>query len=273
MSLLAVVSPKGGVGKTTLALNLAYAFAHRGWETVLVDFDPLGGLDRSLFADRYPGLWDVVEEGVLLGRVLHWGERDQARAPALLGAGHPPRDRREAWGRRLASGEGLGSIFRALQGRFPLVVLDTPAGLDGPTRGALLHATHVVSPVQAEPLALRTLPVLLDTLSALGDEGARPELVGLVASMVRSREKVSLAAAQELFRLFPPGLVLDPFIPWDPIFLDASARGEPVVGSESDSRPVAVASVFDQIAEELAPRLGLAGDPRPAFQPWERSPS
>jgi len=262
-----VVSPKGGVGKTTLALNLAYAMARRGWETVLVDLDPLGGLDHSLFPDRYPGLWDVVEEGLLLGRVLHWGDRDQDATPALLGAGHPPGDRMEQWGRRLASGEGLGSIFRALHGRFPLVVMDTPAGLAGPTRGALLHATHVLSPVQAEPLALRTLPVLLDTLSALRERGAKAELVGLVASMVRSRERVSLAAAQELFRLFPPGLVLDPFIPWDPVFLEASAQGAPVFEAEK----AAVGSVFDQIAEELAPRLGLAGEPRPAFQPWKRS--
>lgn len=269
MSVLAIVSPKGGVGKTTLALNLAYALARRGWETVLVDLDPLGGLGASLSPERSPGLWDVIEEGQLLGRVLRWFDAGDEPAPALLQAGHPPAARMQEWVLRLAAGEDLAPVLRALASRFPSVVIDTPAGLHGPTRGALVHATHLVSPVQAEPLALRTLPVLLDALGLLRRRGMEAELAGLVATMVRSRDDVSLSAVQELFRLFPRGLVLDSMIPWDPAFLAASARGQPLIATGD----TAVAAVFDQLAEEMAPRIGLAGEPRPAFQPWERSPS
>lgn len=269
MALLAVVSPKGGVGKTTLSLNLAHAVARRGWETVLVDLDPLGGLAHSVSPQPIPGLWEVVESGVLLGRALRWKTPGSEPAPALLTAGSPPGARMDEWIGRLSTGEDLRSIFRALHGRFPVVIIDTPAGLGGPTRGALLHASHVISPVQAEPLALRTLPVLLDALAALRDRGVEPEMAGLVATMVRSREPVSLAAAQELFNLFPRGTVLESFIPWDPAFLHASARGEPIVVSEK----TAVAAVFHHLAGELIPRLGLTEDPQPAFQLGERSPS
>lgn len=267
MSLLSVVSPKGGVGKTTVALNLAYAFARRGWDTVLVDVDPLGGLGRSLSPEPSPGLWEVVEKGMLLGRAIEWGATEEP-APALLGAGRPAGGEMEPWSRRLAAGEELAPVFRALRSRFRIVLADTPAGLTGPTRGALLHSSHLVSPVQAEPLALRTLPMLLEALASLREQGADAELVGLVATMVRSREAVSLGAAQELFRLFPRGLVLESFIPWDPVFLTASARGEPVTGSQK----AAVAAVFDQLVEELAPRLGLGEAPRPAEPAPERSP-
>lgn len=268
MSLLSVVSPKGGVGKTTVALNLAYAFARRGWETVLVDVDPLGGLGRSLSPEPSPGLWEVVEEGALLGQVLDWGEGEDDPRPALLGAGRPSGGRVDPWARRLAAGEDLAPVFRALRNRFPVVLVDTPAGLTGPTRGALVHSTHLLSPVQAEPLALRALPALLDALAELREQGVGAELVGLVATMVRSRETVSLAAAQELFRLMPRGLVLESFVPWDPAFLEASARGEPVTASMK----AAVAAVFDQLVEELVPRLDLAGDPRPALDSRKRSP-
>lgn len=268
MSLLSVVSPKGGVGKTTLALNLAYGFVRRGWETALVDLDPLGGLGRSLSPEPSPGLWEVVQEGLLLGRVLDWGEGEDEPRPALLGAGEPGGEQMGSWARRLTTGEDLAPVFQALRRRFPVVLVDTPAGLTGPTRGALLHSTHLLSPVQAEPLALRTLPALLDALAALREEGLEAELVGLVATMVRSRETVSLAAAQELFRLMPRGLVLESFVPWDPAFLQASARGEPVTATAKQ----AVATVFDQLVEELEPRLGLAGDPGPAFDSRERSP-
>jgi len=175
----------------------------------------------------------------------------------------------DEWIHRLSTGEDLRPIFRALHGRFPVVVIDTPAGLGGATRGALLHATHVLSPVQAEPLALRTLPVLMEAVAALRNQGAKLEIAGLVATMVRLREPVSLAAAQELFNLFPRGTVLESFIPWDPAFLQASARGEPIVVSEK----TAVAAVFHHLAGELIPRLGLTEDPQPAFQLGERSPS
>lgn len=257
MTVLAVASPKGGVGKTTVALNLAWALAGRGWETLLVDLDPLGGLGLSLAgAGRSAGLWEVVEEGALLGRVLRWGS--SAQAPALLTAGNPHPRRLESWNRRLASGEDLEPLFRALGRRFRVLVLDTPAGLDGPTAGALDLADHLLAPVQAEPLALRTLPALLEQLAARL-ESREIRLAGVLATMVRSREDVSLNTAQELFRLFPRDLVLETFIPWDAALLEASARGEAVARPGPDRPPVA--RVFDQLAAELEGRLQLDAHP------------
>jgi chromosome partitioning protein len=257
---LAVVSPKGGVGKTTVALNLAHALAARLGPVALVDTDPQGNLGHSVAARRAVGggvgLWEVERGDVSLGRALArsaWG-RDGLD---LLSAGRPPGGAVDDWADALTEGSVLGPIFRRLSRRYPVVIVDTPSGLSGPTRGVMAHATHLLAPVQAEPLALRSAPQLLERLARWTGGGDRPVLAGLLPTMVRSKNPVSLGAAQELFRLFPSNVVLEAFVPWDEDLLAASAEGLPValLGGGDGPRP-AVATVFSELAEELAPRLG-----------------
>lgn len=251
---LAIVSPKGGVGKTTLALNLAYALAEQGRSTVLVDIDPQGAVGASVTGQvNAPGFYEVAGGELSLGRAL---EREAVAPLHLLASGRPEARHVDDWADALAWGRLPRELFRSLSLRYEMIVVDTPSGLTGPTRGVLAHATHLLVPVQAEPLALRTAPQLVERLAALGEEGrkeAGAELLGLVPTLVRSHNRISLAAVQELYRLFPKGRVLESFVPWDPAFLEASAEGVPVA-KLSGPRP-AVAAVFEEMAEEIAERL------------------
>lgn len=252
-AVVAIVSPKGGVGKTTLALNLAYALAEQGSSTVLVDVDPQGAVGASVTGQvDAPGFYEVTGGELSLTRAL---ERDAVAPLHLLPSGRPEARFLDDWADALAWGVLPRELFRSLSLRYDVIVVDTPSGLTGPTRGAMAHATHLLVPVQAEPLALRTAPQLVEHLADLAEtsdgEGAR--VLGLVPTLVRSHNRVSLAAVQELYRLFPKGRVLESFVPWDPAFLEASAEGVPV-GKLSGPRP-AVATVFDDMAREIVARL------------------
>lgn len=254
MSILAVAGTKGGVGKTTLALNLAYALARRGWRTLLVDADPQGSIGLSLTgrAKDALGLADVLtgacaaEDACLSTRLaeLH-----------IVPAGRVPVGALDDYAAPLARGSALRIALDQFTSRHDVTLVDCPAGLGGITRGVLMAASHLLCPLQAEPLALRQVPRLLELVAALRAAGAGLSVAGFVLTMVQSRDPVSLSSAQEAWRLLPTELVLEGFVPRDPVFLKASAKGVPV--GLLDRRPPPVATVFERLAAEIEPRLGL----------------
>jgi chromosome partitioning protein len=250
---LAIVSPKGGVGKTTLCLNLAYAFAQLGRNTLLVDTDPQGGIGHSLSgkAKDAGGLVDLVE-GAAAERVII-----KTRNPhlSILPVGQPPWDRLSAWSARMADPDFLASHMVALEPSYDIAIIDTPAGLSGPSYGVMSYATDILMPIQTEPLAIRVVGQLMEVLAHLKSQGARARLTAVVLTMARLRDDTSLSVSQEAWSLFPDKIVLDTIVPRDAELLQASAHGVPV--GLLRKRPPPVTAVFDQIAAELEPRLGM----------------
>jgi chromosome partitioning protein len=129
------------------------------------------------------------------------------------------------------------------------------SGMSGPTGAVLRCSDFVLVPLQAEPLALRSMHQVLDAVGHLRAEGAPLVIAGFLLTMLQSRQEFSLAVAQETWSSLPAHLVLEAFVPRDPAFLESSGHGVPV--GLLRKRPPAVAMVFDQIAGELEPRLGL----------------
>jgi chromosome partitioning protein len=254
---LAIASQKGGVGKTTVALNLAYALAARGCRTLLVDTDLQGAIGLSLAgqARHRPGLAEC-----LAGRLAPGAALLPTRLPelSLLPFGQPPDEELDRWGQDLGDGSALGALLDEIAGGFDLAVLDTPSGLQGPTLAALRAADFALVPLQAEPLALRSMTQVLQAVGRLREQGARVSLAAFLLTMLQSREQFSLAVAQEAWGRLPSELVLEAFVPRDPVFLRASALGVPV--GLLSRRPPPAAMVFDQIAAELEPILGLAAE-------------
>jgi chromosome partitioning protein len=266
MKVLAVVSQKGGVGKTSVSLNLAFALARLGWRTLLVDADPQGGIGLSLNRrDSGAGLAALVSGTASLDEaVLH------TRSPDfdLLPIGAIAVQDTHGFGSRLMDGRALEAIAATAAPRYDLLVIDTPSGFGGVTMGALRAADFALTPLQAEPSALRSAPQLLEVLESLRQEGRRVRLAGALMTMLQVRNKDSLAVAQEVWSRFPQNLVLDTHVLRDPTFLEASTLGVPI--GLMRRHPPAAAAVFDQIAQELEPRLELVkgGDddgPLPLF--------
>lgn len=264
MPVVALASKKGGVGKTTVALNLSLAFAHRGWRTLLVDADPLGciGLSVERLDEAAAGLVTCLEDGgttpaeaVRKTRVDTLDLLPVGRA-ADPGAGDPPERLLE----RAARDGSLEELVHGLAGDRDLVLLDTASGLTPVGLALVGFSDHVLIPIQSEPLALRTTHRVLDAVGELRSRGSKVRLAGFLLTMVSTRDDVCLQVAQEAWGTLPSDLVLEAFVPRDPVFLQASAAGVPV--GLLASRPPPVASVFDQIAAELEPRLGLLTEGR-----------
>lgn len=249
---LAVASQKGGVGKTTVAVNLAYAFARRGWSTVLVDSDPQGsvGLSLSERARRSRGFFDCMQEGVSVDECVL-----ATRLPELqilvAGRSADPFVRRDA-----GNGRTISWLMEGLAQRgHDLAILDTAAGLAGYTADILRGSDFALVPQQAEPLGLRSVPQMLQAVQAIRDEGHRLEMAGILLTMVQADVEESADVVRELRQIVPPALMLHAAIPRDAIFLRASAVGVPL--GLLFQHPPAAAIIFDQVAAELESRLEL----------------
>lgn len=257
MKTAVVASQKGGVGKTTLALNLAFSLARASFRVVLIDADPQGAVGHSLQGVRQSaGLYGLLREAATLDEALL---HTRVNELSIVPVGNVPPERAHEFANQLADGAALGEICSRLDSAYDLALIDTPSGFGGATLGALRAAHYVLSPLQAEPVALKTLPQLLALLGALRGEGVDIELAAIVLCMLQQRNADSLAVAEEVWTRMPRELVVETTIPRDPTVLAASAAGVPL-GLLSRLRPPPLALVFDQLALELAPRLGLTSE-------------
>jgi chromosome partitioning protein len=252
-TVLAVVSQKGGVGKTTTAINVASALAQRGRKTLLVDVDPQGAVRHGLglaadagaagLADLLAGtheLQDVVQATPLPWlRVLLAGSVSEA-------AEH------ETYAAQLADSPRLGELFERARGRGYIVVVDAPPGLGAVTRRVLAHSQHVIVPLQCEPLALQTTTQILRAVreAAL----ANPALVldGILLTMLEEGNEVSQRVATYVREQLPAELLFDVAIPRTMASIDAFAAGQPIVLRSPDD---GAARAYQRLAELLEPKL------------------
>ena len=252
-TVLAVVSQKGGVGKTTTAINLASALARRGRKTLLVDVDPQGAVRHGvgLTGSEHPaGLADVLAgthelQDVVLPTPLPW-------LRVLLAGTVAEAGEHESYHNELARSPKLGELFKRARSRGYIVVVDTPPGLGAVTRRVLAHSEHVIVPLQCEPLALQTTTQIL---RAVRDASAtNPSLVldGILLTMLEDGNAVSQRVAEYVRAQLPAELLFDVAIPRTMASIDAFAAGQPVVLRSPDD---AAAQAYTRLAELLDPKL------------------
>ena len=257
MITLAISSLKGGVGKTTCAINLAFSCAKRGWKTLLVDADPQGsiGLSLSPSAQAYTGLYEILSSSSGLEQVALKTKLDALK---IVMSGKIPIGEISKWCSSLQDGALLKPFFQtAASAGYDIVIIDTPSGLHGPTEGILRNCSHVLVPQQCEPLALRSLMLTVDFLDQLQSENENAcSLVGVVMTMADPDLPESKQIVDEIRRILPPELVCNAFLPRDPDIINASMRGMPL-GLIRGTAPPAISLVYDQLAAELEGKMGL----------------
>lgn len=243
------------MGKTTLCINLAYSLARRGWRVLLVDTDPQGGVGLSLAKSTKAreGFYEFLMRGGDLGRLVV-----TTRLPELevLPAGQYDHCMRIGWAAQEAPGR-IADLLRMAELRgVDVVLFDTAAGLNGMSEIIVKACDFVILPQQAEPLAIRSVPHMLETLARFRAEGAGVKVAGILLTMVMREHEMSLRVARELREMLPANLMFQQSIPRLPSFLDASALGVPVALTKRNPPPEAL--IFDQIAADLEQRTGLA---------------
>ena len=260
MPSLVISSQKGGVGKTTVAVNLAYALANRGWRILLVDADPQGGVGLSLSqkARDSKGFFNLLDgdapedpsEFVLSTRLPEFRLMMCGSTGGDF-AVEEPQDTPELR-------ERLRTIWSSFED-YDLCIIDTEAGIHGLTRAIMSVSDFLLLPQQAEPLSARSMPRLLrhvaDLRRELGDDPqATPRLAGLLLTMADSDQTVSREIEDDLRGMLPGELILETEIPRDAAFLKASRAGVPLGLLKNIPE---VAEHFDDLATELEQKLDL----------------
>ena len=201
--ILVLANQKGGVGKTTTAINLGAELAARGVSCLLVDLDPQANATAGLGRSRGDGatVYEVLIEELPLAEVIvstvQPGLDLAPSGPDLAGA-------EVELVPAMAREQRLRRALDSVAGRYEAIIVDCPPSLGLLTLNALTAADEVLVPVQCEYLALEGLGQLTGTLEAVRRNlNPRLHLGGLLLTMYDSRTNLSQQVAEEVRRHFP----------------------------------------------------------------------
>jgi chromosome partitioning protein len=252
---IAIANQKGGVGKTTTAVNLAASFAVSERRTLLIDLDPQANASSAFGISAQPRhvydaiVGDCVMKEVVLGTELAYlnvvpSGRDLVGAEIEL----VPLDARES---------RLASALAEVRERYEIVLIDCPPSLGLLTLNALTAADAVIVPLQCEYYALEGLARLLETVDLVRDSlNPRLSLEGIVATMVDSRNSLGRHVLAEVRGHFGER-VFETVIPRNVRLSEAPSHGKPVLLYDVRSKG---AVAYLRLAEEILRRLDAASE-------------
>lgn len=245
---IAIANQKGGVGKTTTAINLAASLAANDLRILLVDMDPQGNCTTGVGITKQPGMptiYDVLMGLAPLPSIIITTEWDGLQvAPAdknLVGANLDLVDqvRREF---------RLRDALESVRAEFQYILIDCPPALDLLTVNAMVAADSVLVPIQCEFFALEGVSQLLDTIDRLR-QSFQPNLhlEGVLLTMFDDRTNLTRQVASDLKEFFQ-GDVFDTVIPRTIRLAEAPSFGKPILSYDVRSRG---AETYIKLAKEI----------------------
>jgi chromosome partitioning protein len=249
-TIYAIANQKGGVGKTTTAVNLAACVAEAGYEALLIDIDPQcnATLGLGIRKDSPLTIYDVLVGSTPFHEVVIQTEIEHLSVapacPDLAGA-------TVELPRISGSETRLKDALAGVRERYAFTFLDCPPSLGPLTVNALVAADRVIVPVQAEYFALEGLAGLLDTLSLIQRElNPRLTVAGMLLTMHDNRTRLAQDVEREVREHFPD-LVFDTVIPRNVRIGEAPSFGKPVIHHDPHC---AGADAYFELAKEVTAR-------------------
>ncbi len=246
--IIAIVNQKGGVGKTTTAINLGAYLAWLGKFVLLVDLDPQANATSGLGVDHSKlsrGVYHTLIQPVSFREIIQGtnqpGYKLAPSTPDLAGARVELVNLEDREFR-------LKNVLLEVSNDYDYIIIDCPPSLDLLTVNGLVAAQEVMIPVQAEYLALEGLGQLLGTVN-LVKENLKPELnvLGAVVTMYDKRNKLSAQVVNELKQHFPFRL-FNTIVPRNVRLTEAPSYGQSILAY--DSRSVG-GQAYEQLAREI----------------------
>lgn len=224
---IAVTNQKGGVGKTTTSINVAYFLSKMGKRTLIIDFDPQGNATSGLGIDKQElgaTMTEVIMRQIRLAKVVLPTEyKDLYLAPSTSHLANTEVELAQADGRFARLREALNGVID-----YDYIIIDSPPSLSLLTVNGLVAADYVLLPVQAEFYALEGLGQLLESMKLIR-KGLNPslKLLGVLPTMMDSRTTLSSQVYDEIKKYFPDK-IFKTTIPRNIRLAEAPSHGAPV---------------------------------------------
>ncbi|MBI5630458.1 MAG: ParA family protein [Elusimicrobia bacterium] len=250
---ISIANQKGGVGKTTTAVNLSAALAQLGQETLLIDLDPQGNATSGLGFDKKtcsPNVYHVLVELMPIEKTI---KETAIPLHYLLGSGKELIGAEVELTTALARDSRLRGALATIKSRFKYIILDCPPSLGLLTINALNASDKVLIPIQGEYYAMEGLAQFMEAINKVkAILNPRLELEGGLLTMFDSRMTLSNQVKDEVGKFFGPSL-FNTIIPRNVRMAEAPGFGQSIFQYDHRSRG---AEAYLNLAREFLARRG-----------------
>jgi len=254
-TIISFVSQKGGVGKTTSAINLATSFAFGGYSVLLVDLDPQSSIrfsmgvqdnirlgTRELFLDPQLSIPELVQETIQENMEFVFSNIDTLKSEREV----------------LAVGEDAGyllSRINEVSDRYDFVVIDAPSSTNNMAINAIYAADLIVLPIQCENLAIKSLKRFLRSFNELRSTFTNKDLrlAGILLTMFDRKIEIHRRIGQQIYKALSDS-VFETIIPRNDAIVEASALGKSVITHNLSSIG---ATAYIRLMNELVDKFDL----------------
>ena len=245
---VSIASQKGGVGKTTTAVNLGAALAYLDYKTLLIDLDPQGGIAASFGMSRYDikgGVLEVFTDNMPIEQTIHstedqnldlipcnvWSDEDEKRK--LIGS---------------SAESKLKSALRSIKENYDFILIDCPPALGNLTYNGLIASDSIIVPIQCEYYALKALGRFLKLTRTI-KEDYNPSLKyrGFLLTMYDSRNNLTKRVVEKV-KYTLKGMVFETVIPRNVRLAEVPYYGRPAILFDQKCKGT---QSYIQLAEEI----------------------